>query len=89
MERESLSGDSRSKGSSAAGTETKAPKSESVETVLECLWEIDVGGRRSTRLVSGTGARTGEARGVEGANKVAKRSSLSSLVFFAVIVAVG
>lgn len=37
-------------------------------------------------LSSGTGARVGEARGVEGVNRVANISSLSSLVWVVVVV---
>ena len=35
-----LGGAVRSRGSSVAGTDTKAPKSESVERLRECRWEV-------------------------------------------------
>lgn len=54
-----------------AGTETNAPKSESVDSERTCLL---------VRLYVGSGVCEGEARGVGGENKVAKMSSLSSLL---------
>lgn len=77
-------------GSWAAGTDTKAPKSESVDVwrvwacdCVECTFdearvcEAESEGRGSGANSSGGGVCVGEARGVGGEKSVAKMSSLS------------
>lgn len=66
------------RGSSAAGTETKAPNSESADPGIPEYMEWRWAGAAELARVTDTGSKVGDARGVAGENKVANLSISAS-----------